>query len=322
MKTGLISVVVPVYKVENFIEQCLASITNQTYKNIEVFLIDDGSPDRCSEICDNWARMDERFYVIHQKNKGVSAARNRAMNKIRGEYLIFIDSDDWVEPVMLERLVQEMGENIDAVFCGYNKVDEISGDLLTAVVPVDTGIVVRDVGVAEIFGAYSTMLWNKMFRTSILLDNPMFDERLKIGEDELWMIQNLINSRKISLINTPLYNYRSRVSGASKDYSISTARLSEIDSQKKVLDEIKKYDSANLTLLAQKRMYYSCQTIMKYAYYQGDYELFHEIDKNIDTVRKVWYSHHKNLLGKYRRKLVEGMMRVHFPKRIVRVFDK
>lgn len=322
MKAGLVSIIVPVYKVEKFLFQCLESISNQTYENIEVFLVNDGSPDNCPEICEKWVNKDERFYVLHQENKGVSAARNRALHKISGEYLLFVDSDDWLDIKMIESLVKKMQKNVDAVFCGYNEVDEVSGALLRVVSPSERGSVSRDQGVAEIFGEYSTMLWNKLFRTEILLKSSLFDEKIRIGEDELWMIQNLYYAKEIVLVDTPLYNYRFRLSGASKDYSLSEARLSEIESQKKVLEEIKKYANDELTLLAQKRMYYSCQKIMKLAFYSKDYNLFSRIDKEIEEVRSVWYSHHRNILGICRRKLVEMMMRLHLPCKLVKMFDR
>lgn len=324
MIKGQVSVIVPIYKVEKYLEKCLKSISEQTYKDIQVILVDDGSPDNCPSICDAWVKNDPRMQVIHQKNQGVSAARNSALKVVQGEFLAFVDADDWIEPTMIEHLIHamDMDECVDAAFCGYKEVEEKTEHTFRIVRPVGNKVVGRNEGVAEIFGEYSTMLWNKLYRTSVLLDHHEFDRNLKIGEDELWMIQNLKNARKIALLDEPLYCYRSRSDGASKNFTLSKARLSEIDSQKMVLAEIKAYGAENLTLLAQKRMYFSCQTIMKIAFYQDDTTLFKQIDQDIDEVRKIWFANHNNVLGKYRRLLVEHMMRTHFPKKFVKLFDK
>lgn len=324
MSEKLVSIIVPVYKVEPYLEKCLQSIVLQTYKHIEVILVDDGSPDCCPQICDMWAHRDSRIKVIHQKNQGVSAARNAAMACLTGEFLMFVDSDDWIEQTMVEKMVRSVDENedVDVVFCGYKEVTGTTENIFRIVEPQTTGIVDRNKGVAQIFGDYSTMLWNKLFRTSILQSNPEFDKKIMIGEDELWMIQNLKNARNIALINESLYFYRSRLDGASKNFELSAARLSEVASQKMVLSEISKYGAKELTLLAQKRMYYSCQHIMKIAFYQDNIHIFNWIDTEIDDVRKVWFAQHNNLLGKCRRKMVEHMMRKNYPKCFIKLFDK
>lgn len=104
----LITVVVPVFKVENYLEECVNSILCQTYENLEIFLIDDGSPDRCGKMCDEYAKRDSRIQVIHQKNKGLSGARNSAIDIFRGEYITFVDSDDWISNDMIEQLYKRL----------------------------------------------------------------------------------------------------------------------------------------------------------------------------------------------------------------------
>ncbi len=324
MKKDLVSIIVPIYQVEEYLNQCIESIVKQTYKDIEIYLVDDGSSDKSPEICDNWGKLDNRIHIIHQENMGVSVARNRALEQIHGEYIMFVDSDDWINKTMVELLISKIKEKpeIDAVFCGYKEYDERGIKILQRVIPNFDDIVDRDAGVALIFGNYSTMLWNKLFKASLLQKKVWFRPDLKIGEDELWMIEVLKGANKIALIPDPLYNYRKRATGASKDYSLSSARLSEITSQKLVLKEINNYNSHELTILAQERMYYSCQKIMKIAFYQRNFELFSKIDHDIADVRKIWYAHHQNILGSFRRKLVEKMMRLKFPAKFVKLFDK
>ena len=101
----LISVIVPVYKVEEYLARCVDSILGQTYRNLEILLVDDGSPDRCGVMCDEYASRDSRIRVIHKENGGLSSARNAAIDVARGEYIGFVDSDDWIEPETYEALL-------------------------------------------------------------------------------------------------------------------------------------------------------------------------------------------------------------------------
>ena len=116
----LISVIVPIYNVENYLDKCIDSIVNQTYKNLEIILVDDGSPDRCPSICDEWAEKDSRIKVIHKKNGGVSSARNAGINIAKGDYIGFVDGDDIIEndtySIMISKVVEE---NADICMCSF-----------------------------------------------------------------------------------------------------------------------------------------------------------------------------------------------------------
>ena len=134
--TPLISVIVPVYKVEPYLHRCVDSILNQTYKNLEIILVDDGSPDRCGEICDEYAAKDSRIRVIHLKNSGVSVARNAGLDRCTGDYIAFVDSDDYIDPDMIQRLLLEIGT---ADFCGCGFIHETpNGNVLSLTKPVET----------------------------------------------------------------------------------------------------------------------------------------------------------------------------------------
>ncbi len=118
-KDDVISVIVPIYRVEEYLNQCIESIVNQTYSNLQVILVDDGSPDRCGEMCEDWARRDKRIKVLHKKNGGLSDARNAGLAIATGRFVAFVDSDDWVEPQMYETMLSILvNENADLVACG------------------------------------------------------------------------------------------------------------------------------------------------------------------------------------------------------------
>ena len=114
----MISVIVPIYNVEKYLARCVDSIVNQTYKNLEIILVDDGSPDRCPQMCDDYADKDSRNKVIHKKNGGLSDARNAGMAVATGEYISFIDSDDWIETSMFELLLNNIFQYDCEISCG------------------------------------------------------------------------------------------------------------------------------------------------------------------------------------------------------------
>ena len=118
----LVSVIVPVYKVEKYIEKCIDSILRQSYKNLQIILVDDGSPDNCGSICDEYAIIDERISVIHQKNQGIAGARNSGLKVVQGEWIAWVDSDDWVEPDFIAGMLSEaLSHNADIVICGRSE---------------------------------------------------------------------------------------------------------------------------------------------------------------------------------------------------------
>ena len=116
----MLSVIIPVYKVEAYLEKCVNSVRNQTYKNIEIILVDDGSPDNCPEICDRFAKEDDRITVIHKQNGGQGSARNMGLDIAKGSYIAFIDSDDYVDENMYEIMIEALERtNSDMSFCGF-----------------------------------------------------------------------------------------------------------------------------------------------------------------------------------------------------------
>ena len=109
----LISVIVPVYKAEPYLDKCISSIVNQTYKNLEIILVDDGSPDNCPSMCDFWSERDNRIRVVHQSNEGAGGAKNKGLDVAQGDYIGFVDSDDYIEAHMFEHLLRLMESNHD-----------------------------------------------------------------------------------------------------------------------------------------------------------------------------------------------------------------
>lgn len=206
-ETPLISVIVPVYKVEPYLRRCLDSIVNQTYRNLEIILVDDGSPDRCGAICDEYAAKDKRIIVIHQENKGLSEARNAGLDIATGEYVQFVDSDDWIEPeACATALGLAVDQQVDIVFFGYNRRFP-SGECRRVSVSSPSeleksAVIGRLVWKTDSIRDFA---WNKLFARA-LFDGVRFPKG-KTYED-MWVTYRLIHkASRIYATDSVFYNY-------------------------------------------------------------------------------------------------------------------
>ena len=202
-----ISVIVPVYKTEGLLDRCVESIVGQTYKNLEIILVDDGSPDNCPAMCDEWAEKDSRIRVIHKENGGVSSARNAALDIPTGDYIGFVDSDDWIEPEMYSSLIQkisESGKNI--ALCSYYAV-EISGERYECRCVVDKEVLDKDDYFRFIvLGGDGGYIWNRLYDADILKE-VRFDEDIWYSEDLLFNFKTAQKSNGAAILDKIEYNY-------------------------------------------------------------------------------------------------------------------
>ncbi len=215
MYTQKVSIIIPVYNVQTYIEECLKSLLQQTYKNLEIILVNDGSTDNSGIICDKYAEADTRIRVFHKENGGVSSARNVGLQNVTGDYVTFVDPDDWIEPDMYEKMVMHFDNNIEAVFCGYWESPEKEMNLSPILhQPEKEGIVNGEEALYQcmigIGYGYFTSVWNKMFRTSFLKEYSIFFENYSIAEDELWLAKLVPLCDKVYLLPTPFYHWRQR----------------------------------------------------------------------------------------------------------------
>lgn len=204
----LISVIVPVYKVEKYLDECVQSILNQSYNDLEIILVDDGSPDNCPQMCDTWAARDKRIKVIHKPNGGLSSARNAGLDICTGEYIAFVDSDDWIKPNMIESMLDVIErENADICAC---KILSCYPDR-----KVSWGGDVYTVGDSEAMldrlysdSIFPVCTWNKLYRKELWKDFrfPVG----KICEDAFTTYLLLHKAKKIVQITEALYCYRIR----------------------------------------------------------------------------------------------------------------
>ena len=207
-KEGVVSVIVPIYNLKNYLEKCISSIVQQTYRQLEIILIDDGSSDGSSEICDAWKLKDERIIVIRSPNSGVSHARNLGLSIATGQYVGFVDGDDWLDPDWFSRLVESLVTNkTDIAIGGYIK--ETPNGPLMKLVKGTPQILSNEETIAESFKlSKDKLFWwemcDKLFRHS-LFENIRFDERIYNCEDMLVCGQLFFRAENVSYV--PLYGY-------------------------------------------------------------------------------------------------------------------
>ena len=220
MKESLISVLVPIYTIDRYLGICVESLLNQTYKNLEIILVDDGSPDRCPEICDLYASKDERIKVIHKENGGLVSARKAALVAAKGSYIGYVDGDDWVGPGFYHSLYSSIKESdADIAIAGFSRdlfssTKNILNAIPSGVYEGEALDAIKKQMIAD--GAFyrhgiTTYLWNKLFKREVIEKYQMeMDNRITIGEDAATVYPTIMASKKIVITDNCAYHYRQR----------------------------------------------------------------------------------------------------------------
>ena len=259
----LISVIIPIYNVEKYIKQCIESVLKQTYKKIEIILVDDGSPDQCGEICDEYVKRDERIRVIHKKNGGLSDARNKGLEMSSGEYVIFIDSDDYIAPTMIEKLFLAC-EKFDAQIatCFFERVE---GKHETREKQSELQLVTkRRYGGKELLvSLYSTtnspiafVAWNKLYKKDLFLSNNIRYPVGKYHEDTFTTYKLIYMSTYVVVINEILYFYRVRPESITTE-AFTMKRLDCLEAMAEETDFYESNDEKDLLGMAINQYCYS-----------------------------------------------------------------
>lgn len=252
----LISVIVPVYKAEKYLNQCIQSIVGQTYRNLEIILVEDGSPDRCSEMCDQWGKEDSRIIVIHQHNGGGGKARNYAMDCAKGEYVAFVDSDDYISPNMFEILYSFFSADIDIVECDYCMVEDDSKKFSDKMINRRAKRFSVDEAMRENIEGhwFQQVIWNKLYRRNVIGD-IRFPEG-KLIDDEFWTYKVIGNARNLIHVEKVLYAYRQQ-SQSVMHISFSLRRLQGIEAHEEKFEYIT-HDFPELQFAEHKKLWFSC----------------------------------------------------------------
>ena len=286
----LISVIVPVYNVEDYLGKCIDSIINQTYYNLEIILIDDGSTDKSGIICDNYKKIDKRIKVVHQENAGLSNARNTGLDLANGSLISFVDSDDYLELSMLEELKHTMDiTKSDISVCDFNRI--IDGDKKNKNKQTNEIIILKNkdkyIYLQNEYNSIYPNAWNKLYKKE-LFDNIRYPDG-KLFEDTYIICDLLSKAKVVSYLSKPLYNYVYRKESIMNNYSYN--HLDQVIAHdKKILfyNKHRYYDLANQA--KNKKMYIIIEKIVK-MYYKGFEdkriinELFNELQYTNNTIK-------------------------------------
>lgn len=294
----LISVIVPVYNVEQYLNKCIESIVNQTYSNLEIILVDDGSPDNCPQICDDWANRDSRIKVIHQQNQGGGPARNVALDIAKGKFISFVDSDDYISPVFYENMVSFMSGEVDIVECDYTEVNDENASF-----SLDNFL--KDYAVEEALkcniedSIFKQLIWNKLYKREII-KNIRFPDSKGI-DDEFWTYKIIGNANKLRRINSVLYAYRQQNSSV-MHIKFSLSRLNAILAKAQRVEYIrKKYPK--LESIARINLWFTClflgQKALVYLDKADEAKAF-ELIRNALSKEKLKLLDYNNLTFKYK----------------------
>ena len=236
MKSQLISIIIPVYNVQNYIHHCIQSVLCQTYEHFEALLIDDGSTDESGRICDYYAKLDSRVKVIHKNNGGVSSARNIGIDNSEGQYIVFVDADDWIEQSYLEILINSTINNqADLAYCSYTRdtiYTNVAKDNFSSAIKYK----LFSINDAEFwFGRKRAELWTAIYSRNVM-GELRFDEEIAIGEDSLFLLEYAKKCNKILYVSSKLYHYYQRNDSAMHVDAFDKSALSVLDAQKRLFD--------------------------------------------------------------------------------------
>lgn len=233
----LISIIVPVYNIEKYIGQCIESIVSQTYTNIEIILVDDGSSDDSGKICDFYAGQDNRIIVLHKKNEGVSIARNAGLDRMRGAYCLFIDGDDWISENFVEELTQQCDEeNLDFAFVNHYMCNNDGNCRCTIYSYSHNQHFDRNAALLD-FLKYSVAVTGKLYKKEFF-QNIRFPIGIRIAEDELAQLKVLMNINKTAFNANAIYYRRERPGSASRKVKLTNADLKAAEIHEFVAEKI------------------------------------------------------------------------------------
>lgn len=241
MEKTKISIIIPIYNVEKYLGKCIESALNQTYRNLEIILVNDGSKDNGLDVCKKYEAMDNRIVLIDKPNAGVWLARYDGIKKSTGSYIAFMDADDYIENDYIEKLYFKAKEDdYDIVVCGFKRIDDETGKIFSTEMNSFGNLVIeKDKNFEEVISV-NTSLWNKLYKKELFNNLPDLHTKPKILEDMMFLILIYQYANKIAFVNDLLYNYIVREKSA-----ISTIKQSDIDVTQKAMLEIKNIYMSN-----------------------------------------------------------------------------
>ena len=270
-----VSIIVPIYNVEAELRKCVSSILSQTYKDIEVILVDDGSPDNCGAICDEFAKKDNRIVVIHKENGGLVNARKSGLERSTGQFISYVDGDDWIEEDFIQNLVDcQQKYNVDIVAAGFAK--DIGNDSERFTNIISSGFYDKKKMIAEVYprmicaGPYfyfgiCSYVWNKLFKKELLYDCQMaVDPRISIGEDTAVVFPVLLKAKSLYISENSSYHYYQKAYSMLKSVGSLEKEKEKVAWLKNYLTEVMKDSPTEYNLDKQIERYIDGLKIIRY----------------------------------------------------------
>ena len=290
-----ISIIVPIYNVDRYLTECIESLIHQTYQNLEIILVNDGSTDKSEEICLRYAQNDKRVRYIKKDNGGVSSARNTGIDSSTGDYITFVDPDDWCETNMYYEIIRTAKNyETDAVFCGFSMDSD-----LTSKSKLYGECFSGKVSTNKVWGhlfsqdGYYTSIWNKLFRANLIKNDKetlYFETNIIMGEDEEWLSRVMAKCESVYLLSEPLYHWIRHSSGACStllnNRSVTKQQLHGYKVAKLVRDRLS--DNVSVRGILNARYYNAAFGLVKNLYLDGKKEEAKSILCEIDGCRQDW----------------------------------
>lgn len=304
-KNTLISVVVPIYNVEKYLSACIESILSQTYKYIEIILVDDGATDTCPQICDQFSLKDSRIKVIHKKNGGLSDARNIGMNLAKGKFITFVDSDDLLDCKFIEDLFNTMIANeADIAFCDYCKIDENCmskvDNSVGNIIKFSNTECLENLYIPKTHGM-EFVAWGKLYKLDLFKKNKIFYPKGKIHEDTFTTYKLCYYANKVVFVDVPRYFYRIR-SGSIMSSRFNETRLSKLEAAKEACSFFQEKGESNLLKLSFNDFLHSTLSIYCEMYHGLDRKEFRKLKYELILVFKMTLKEYVNRVNIGKRK--------------------
>lgn len=319
-----VSIVIPIYNVEKYINRCLDSLINQTYKNIEIICVNDGSKDNSLQILKEYQKKDNRIIIIDKMNAGVSSARNDAIRKSTGSYITFVDADDWLELDAIESLYNTMREqNVDVIrgnfFVNFNEEKNEStgelGELKNKKLLTNQSDFCEKVIDKLLDGRMQSFVWLLMIKKECVYKTSLFKENIHYMEDAIFYIEIMININSIYFLDKPLYHYFYNQSSCSKSKDFFIRNIFNVLEVDKYITEIIKNSKYNCNERLELRKAFNAKLIIGYIYVMylqfNDKEILkQEIEKILENeeIYRLLASANLKLLPQKLKKYIEKIL--------------
>lgn len=285
-----VSIIIPVYNTERYLRKCVSSVIAQTYQNLEIICIDDGSTDASGRILDELAIEDKRMVVIHQKNIGESGARNVGLQNATGDYIGFVDCDDWIDPVMYQELVNAIEiAGADMAISSWYQENKNERKIIENIKKVRKNVFGRDKLMCYVYerDAYRAFayMWDKLYKKELFIDENgefiFFDETLQLGGDVLVLAQLVLNTKKAVYIDKPFYHYVQRSDSGCHSVDLNK-RMDWLKAYEIIINLFEQRDiDENILAFVKRFLAYHSSIVARLAYEQNNEEILKISQKNM-----------------------------------------